>query len=64
MIILEYIGNGNYIPGIPDHDLDEADVEASGMTVQELVKTGLWKKATHKAENKAKLDKYPNKESG
>ncbi len=60
-IILKYIGQGSYIPGIPDRDLTAADVAATGMTEKELLKTGLYKLAQPEAENKAMTKNYPNK---
>ncbi len=66
-IILKYVGDGSFLPGIPDRDLSEEDVEATGMKVSELVSTGLYVKVEKKMENnkpsnKANLKGYENKE--
>jgi len=61
-IILKYIGDGSFLPGVPDRDLSEEDVVATGMEAEELVKTGLWVKADlDKPSNKADLKGYQNK---
>lgn len=61
-IILKYVGDGGFLPGVPDRDLSEDDVEATGMKVEELVKTGLWVKIENvPTTNKANLNKYSNK---
>jgi len=61
-IILKYIGDGSFLPGVPDRDLSEEDVVATGMEAEELVKTGLWAKADlDKPSNKADLKGYQNK---
>lgn len=61
-IILKYIGDGSFLPGVPDRDLSDADVVATGMEVEELVQTGLWVKADlDKPSNKADMKGYQNK---
>ena len=40
--MLKYIGAGAYLPGIPARDLTADEVEAIGLTVAELVGSGLY----------------------
>lgn len=36
-IVLRYVGDGSaWVPGVPARDLTQADVEASGYTVEQL----------------------------
>jgi hypothetical protein len=41
-IILIYIGDGAYWPGVPARDLTAWDVETSGQSAEELLKSGLY----------------------
>lgn len=35
--VLNYVGAGSYVPGVPATDLTQADIEASGYTIEELL---------------------------
>jgi len=37
VIVLKYIGGGNYIAGVPAVDLTEADIAASGFSAEQLL---------------------------
>lgn len=41
--VLEYIGKGEYLVGIPARDLLQDDLIQSGLTVDGLISTGLYR---------------------
>ena len=47
MNALLYIGNGAALVGVPARDLTNADIAAFDLNVNELLKSGLYKKADH-----------------
>lgn len=51
--VLKYIGNGAHFPGVPAADMTQADIDASGMTLDALVKSGLYARVEVKAEKAA-----------
>lgn len=58
-IVLHYIGNGSFIPGIPARDLTRADMEHMEIDVTLLIESGLYlkvenKKQTAKSGNEVK----------
>lgn len=66
MIILKYVGEGSFLPGVPDRDLSKEDVENTGMKIPDLIHTGLYAPIEDKMEqpkpsNKAIIKNYPNK---
>ena len=47
-IVLRYIGNGSFIPGIPARDLTRDDLEHLETDVTVLLASGLYTKAENK----------------
>lgn len=41
--VLEYIGKGDYLVGIPARDLSEIDLSELGLRADDLIKTGLYR---------------------
>ena len=44
-IVLQYIGNGRWMPGVPKRDLTQKDIDQRNLTVDDLIESGLYKKA-------------------
>ena len=52
MIILKYVGEGQYVAGVPATDLTQEQIDASGYTIEELLKfhsgaVYIYEKVTH-----------------
>ncbi len=45
MVILNYIGDGAYLTGVPARDLTQQDIDESGHSQTDLVETGLYQLA-------------------
>ena len=41
-VVLRYVGTGDFMPGIPDRDLTAGDVAECGLSIEELMATGLY----------------------
>lgn len=65
--MLKYVGNG-FIPGVPAMDLSEADVDAIQaelhISLEQLLKSGLYKSVTPARENKILRREEENKAGG
>jgi hypothetical protein len=47
-IVLKYVGNGYWIPGVPARDLTQTDIDATGYSIAQLKGTGLYQPVTQK----------------
>lgn len=43
-MLLRYIGNGSWLPGVPARDLSDQDVKSGPLSEAELVASGLYEK--------------------